>query len=291
MDLKKIPEKPISFFYGFIIALLFAGCLSRGAYYTRTVEYSSDILYKNNASVYKCFANHSLSGEFTPIISRFYIKDVDYLNKIIQERNIIKISSKEELMELQEIIYFDNIIENIDDDIFIDNALGMIVITFTGLEYLKNEKIMNIDNNMTFSVEIWDRKADFIPALLNLAVYFIKIPVSEEVIIEPLKMEINVNDEIWLNGEMLVFNGWPPNVRMIVDDNKIIGIDDNSIPDELVENIWNITKGAYNLKFIYVTDMPYYDDPILVFKIIEFNNIEVEEPGPLDAWSHNRKLW
>jgi hypothetical protein len=116
-----------------------------------------------------------LSNDFNPIISKFDIKDVDYYNKIIIENTIIIIYSMDELLDLEEKINFDNIIINIKDDIFIDNILGMIVIPFTGLQYPKNEKIMNIDNNITFFIEIWDQKNNAIPALANCAIYFIKI--------------------------------------------------------------------------------------------------------------------
>jgi len=167
-------------FYGFLIILLFSGCLSRSddtSFYYKEIQYNSDVLYRNNASVYKYFANHSFSKNFTPVISNFYIKDLDYYNnKIITEKTIIIIHSKDELIKLEEKIYFDNIIENIEGDIFIDNILGMVVTPFNGLQYPKNEKIMNTDNNMTFSVEIWDQKSNAIPALANRAIYFIKIP-------------------------------------------------------------------------------------------------------------------
>jgi hypothetical protein len=117
-----------------------------------------------------------LSNDFNPIISKFDIKDVDYYNKIIIENTMIIFYSMDELIGLEEKIRFDNIIKHIKEDIFIDNILGMIVIPFTGLQYPKNEKIMNIDNNITFFIEIWDQKSNAIPALANCAIYFIKIP-------------------------------------------------------------------------------------------------------------------
>jgi hypothetical protein len=166
-------------FYGIFMILIFSGCLSRSdnkSYYYKEMQYNSNIIYKNNVNVYKYFANCSFSKDFNPIISKFYVKDVDYLNKIIEEKTVIIFHSKNELIKMEEIINFDNIIKNIEDDIFIDNILGMVLIQFHGLQYLKNEKIMNIDNNITFSIEIWDQKSNAIPALANFAIYFIKIP-------------------------------------------------------------------------------------------------------------------
>jgi hypothetical protein len=159
--------------------LLFSGfssCSNSKSYYKETFQYNSNILYKKDASIYKYFANHSLSYDFNPIISKFYIKDGDYYSKIIGEKTITIFYSKDELINLEEKIYFDNIIKYIRDDIFIDNILGMIVIPFTGLQYPKNEKIINIDNNIIFYIEIWDQRKNAIPALANFAIYFIKIP-------------------------------------------------------------------------------------------------------------------
>ena len=166
-------------FYGIFIILLFSGCLLRSdnkSYYYKEIQYNSNILYKNNVNVYKYFANYSFSKDFNPIISKFYVKDVDYFNKNIEEKTVIIFHSKNELVKLEEKIDFDNIIKNIEDDIFIDNILGMVVIPFHGLQYLKNERIMNIDNNITFFIDIWDQKSNVIPALANRAIYFIKIP-------------------------------------------------------------------------------------------------------------------
>ena len=73
-------------------------------------------------------------------------------------------------------IYFDNILEKIEDDFFINNTLGMIIVPFHGLEYLKNEKIMNINKSIVFSVEIWYHESNAVPALANYAMYLIKIP-------------------------------------------------------------------------------------------------------------------
>jgi hypothetical protein len=82
---------------------------------------------------------------------------------------------------------------------------------------------------------------------------------SEEKTIEPLIIEIKINNEIWLNREIIIFNGWPPNIRMIVYDNKIIGINENNIPKELFKNIGigKTIKGSYKLKLIGETNLPY----------------------------------
>ena len=95
----------------------------------------------------------------------------------------------------------------------------------------------------------------------------------------PLKVDIKINDEIWLYGQIIFFNGWPPNIRMIVSGDKIIGIDEDSIPGELKAILWKwiLFKGTFKLRLKALYDIPYYDDPLFVFKIIEYNNIEITE--------------
>ena len=108
-----------------------------------------------------------------------------------------------------------------------------------------------------------------------LVIIFITFSQEEQKSIEPLILDISINEEIWMDGEMVVNNGWPPNIKMIVYGNKIIGIDENSIPEELIKDIWNTIKGSYKLKFIRTTNLPYYDVPLLLFEIIEYKNIEI----------------
>jgi hypothetical protein len=92
----------------------------------------------------------------------------------------------------------------------------------------------------------------------------------------PLLIDININDEIWLNGQIVIFNGWHPNIRMVVYDNKIIGIKDENIPEIIFENmLYNTIKGLFRLRFLHTSNIPYYDIPLLVFEIIEYKNIEI----------------
>jgi hypothetical protein len=107
--------------------------------------------------------------------------------------------------------------------------------------------------------------------------YFWDVIINVYYDFEPLIIDIKINDEIWFNGAMSVYNGWPPNVRMIVNDNKLIGIKEELIPKELYENVrpGMTIEGSYKLKYLYETGLPYYDDPLLVFEIIEYKNIEI----------------
>jgi hypothetical protein len=159
-----------------VILTLFNGCLSKSKEYLKTIEYDSDIIYADTIEIYKLFANHSLSKEFKPIISNFYIINSDFYNNEINNRyKIFTFFSKEELMEMEKILYFDNIQQYIEERFFDDNILGILFVPIFGLQYLTNEKMVNKNNKLTFSIEMWEQISNPTPALANMAIYLIKI--------------------------------------------------------------------------------------------------------------------
>ena len=93
----------------------------------------------------------------------------------------------------------------------------------------------------------------------------------------PLILDNNFDNEIWLEGEIVIFNGYPPNLRMIVMDNNIIGIDENNVPDELEIYLNNglSLRGMFKLKFVRKINIQYYETELLLFRIIEYKNIEL----------------
>ena len=94
----------------------------------------------------------------------------------------------------------------------------------------------------------------------------------------PLVLDISINDEIWLDGKITLYNGWAPNIRMIVMENYIVGISENNFPEELKYYLLNgYIKGTFKLVLLLKTNIPYYDIELMVFKIIEYNNIEILE--------------
>jgi hypothetical protein len=142
--------------------------------------------------------------------------------------------------------------DNADDDFAINNSIEDLI----GKE--KTESITEPHNT--------EPRSYFRDVVLNVYYDF-----------KPLMIDIKENDEILFNGEMSIYNGWPPNIRMIVNENKLIGIEEDLFPEEL----WKIfsfgmtMKGDYKLKFLSETRLPYYDDPFLVFEIVEYSNIEI----------------
>jgi hypothetical protein len=106
---------------------------------------------------------------------------------------------------------------------------------------------------------------------------------SETTIIDnseiPLIINIDINDEIWLYGQLVCFNGWYPNIRIIIAKNKIIGIVENDFSIELILNLLSDTitgKGLFKLKFVDTTNIPYYENELMIFEIIQHENMKIE---------------
>jgi hypothetical protein len=92
----------------------------------------------------------------------------------------------------------------------------------------------------------------------------------------PLILNIDIGNKIWLYGQVVIFNGWPPNIRMVVRENYIIGIDENTFPHDLKKHLpFGLPKGKFKLKLVRKTRLPYYEAELLVFKIVEYGNIEI----------------
>jgi hypothetical protein len=111
-------------------------------------------------------------------------------------------------------------------------------------------------------------------SLILLIIFFnnVFLIFSDEI---PLMLDISHNDVVWLEGRLVIFNGWPPNIRMIVYNNLIIGIDEDTIPEEIYKNISFIIMGSFKLRFIGTTNLPYYEIPLLIFEIIEYRDLEI----------------
>ena len=146
------------------------------SYFRQTLEYDSNIRYKDNIEIYKIFAHYSMSKEFIPIISKFNV-DINYYNRNISGRfKIIIISSRRELEKMEKVIDFDNSLQYLDDDFFDNNSLGIVFVITTGWTFLKNESVYNKNDHLTFSVEVWNQETDTLILLANLNMIFIKIP-------------------------------------------------------------------------------------------------------------------
>jgi len=92
----------------------------------------------------------------------------------------------------------------------------------------------------------------------------------------PLVLNIDIEEEIYLEGQIVIFNGWQPNLRMIIMDDYIIGIDENFIPEELVTILqYGLPKGFFKLKLVDKIDVQYYQTKLLIFRIIEYDVIEI----------------
>ena len=95
---------------------------------------------------------------------------------------------------------------------------------------------------------------------------------------DALVMDINVGDEIWLAGTIILFNGWPPYIRLKVPNNRFVGIDEDSVPKEISDNFFKkIIRGNFKLKLTWLTSLPYYEHELMVFAITDYKDIVLEE--------------
>lgn len=100
----------------------------------------------------------------------------------------------------------------------------------------------------------------------------------------PLSLNLNVGDTVTLRGYFCNFNGWPPNIRFVTDQNEIIGIGmEEWYDDPLVQNILDNQANAeiiFQTKSIFKyqgnVDIQYYDRPLMCFSVesVEF----IDEP-------------
>jgi predicted glycosyltransferase len=129
------------------------------SHYLETLEYSSQLLYKDNIDVYRK--------------ESFYV-DPEYYKEVLHKNfNMIIILSENDMKRIKQNIHFSYYLEN---NFFEQYYLGIIIISLTGLNYLINEKIYNKNNNLIFSVEKWNWNSDVIPARAFRVMYILKIP-------------------------------------------------------------------------------------------------------------------
>jgi hypothetical protein len=98
----------------------------------------------------------------------------------------------------------------------------------------------------------------------------------------PMQKNIKVNQKITLDGALIIFNGWPPNLRFVTADNFVIGIgknEDIDLPEQVVKFLRpeNEIVGRLELKYIGSVTIPYYDNPLLCFDIVKFLKLKVKK--------------
>ena len=93
----------------------------------------------------------------------------------------------------------------------------------------------------------------------------------------PLSRNMKEGDKITLKGTFGSWNGQPPNIRFITDDNQIIGIGkEENYPNKTIEYILE-TQEKSNVLFEtevaleYIGEMfiSYYEQPLMCFNILE----------------------
>ncbi len=138
-------------------------------FFIEEIQIDTDIIYNKNMEVYDIYAYKTSSKYFHPSIEGFFLNDNVSYNEL--RNRLVRITNKNDLLKINDFNF-----RSFPEEYFEDNLLGLILIQFNGLQYPKNFIIADNDSKLSFSVEIWDQRAEAVPALANCAVYLIKIP-------------------------------------------------------------------------------------------------------------------
>ena len=113
---------------------------------------------------------------------------------------------------------------------------------------------------------------------------------------QPFFANLNVGDTVTLRGYFCNFNGWPPNIRFVTDQNEIIGIGMEEWYDDPLVN--NILDNQANAEIIFQTkslfkyqgnvDIQYYDKPLMCFSVesIDF----IDEPDSTTSYVRGKHV-
>ncbi|MBO7638936.1 MAG: hypothetical protein J6S91_08170 [Treponema sp.] len=113
---------------------------------------------------------------------------------------------------------------------------------------------------------------------------------------QPFFANLNVGDTVTLQGYFCNFNGWPPNIRFVTDQNEIIGIGMEEWYDDPLVN--NILDNQANAEIIFQTkslfkyqgnvDIQYYDRPLMCFSVesVEF----IDEPDSTTSYVRGKHV-
>ena len=88
---------------------------------------------------------------------------------------------------------------------------------------------------------------------------------------EPLTLKLHKNATIEFSGLLTKWNGSPPNLRFINDSNQVFGVDYDRLPTVLKDSLKNKEgfKGRFRFKYFGKVDLPYYDKPLQMFRIVK----------------------
>ena len=148
-----------------------------------TLEYNSNIFYRNDIEIYKIFSSNSvtsLNNKFDFVIEKFIRITDEYEMKLFYDRSIVILQSKEEIHDM--FINPEKILNNIEKEFFEHNELGILAVSYVNLQWLRKPKIHNIENNLVFTIEIWKRTPSILLFFLPIArtafneLIFLKIP-------------------------------------------------------------------------------------------------------------------
>jgi hypothetical protein len=94
---------------------------------------------------------------------------------ISSDKEVYQIATWDEFLKFKKDRFTSNYFETISKDYFELNTLGVVLVTYGGSNFIKNEKLYKENNSCGFSYERWDRKMAEVPACVFGKLYVIKL--------------------------------------------------------------------------------------------------------------------
>ena len=91
---------------------------------------------------------------------------------------------------------------------------------------------------------------------------------------KPMMANLKIGDRLELDGELILFNGWPPNIRFVTIKNEIVGIGTGEsayVPEEIEGYLAKEYENKLTLevRFIRAVKLPYYEQLLPCFEIVK----------------------
>jgi hypothetical protein len=96
-------------------------------------------------------------------------------NNVNQGKFSYVISSWQQFEQFRRTYFETEYFNKIRKSFFKDNKLGVVLVNYTGSQFIRNEKLSYDKDRCGFRYEIWDRRMDAVPACVWSRLYIVKI--------------------------------------------------------------------------------------------------------------------
>jgi hypothetical protein len=99
----------------------------------------------------------------------------DGYNEINKNPAAYVLSSWQEFNQFRDKYYSAHYFDTISKEFFDESRLGIVIVRYSGSNFIKNEELYQTETGCGFSYEIWNRKLKAIPACMWSVLYLIQI--------------------------------------------------------------------------------------------------------------------